>query len=174
TVVKSKRKSKKTAVSGAKENVRRSKRERSALCTAKPKTKDLNRNSGISSPRQTAVSVISNSSRSKRRNKRRESASEATASKRRSSGRITKPPKKKQSATTDNCEIAAVNLSDEPTYCLCNRVSFGDMIGCDNEKCTVEWFHFGCVQLKSKPKGKWYCPLCRGERTNILKGSSGK
>lgn len=23
---------------------------------------------------------------------------------------------------------------DEPTYCLCNQVSFGEMIGCDNEE----------------------------------------
>ncbi|VDM28808.1 unnamed protein product [Toxocara canis] len=43
------------------------------------------------------------------------------------------------------------------------------MIGCDNEKCLVEWFHFECVQLKVKPKGKWYCPMCRGDRFNVLK-----
>ena len=23
---------------------------------------------------------------------------------------------------------------NEPTYCLCNQVSFGEMIGCDNEE----------------------------------------
>lgn len=23
---------------------------------------------------------------------------------------------------------------DEPTYCLCNQVSFGEMIGCDNDE----------------------------------------
>ena len=23
---------------------------------------------------------------------------------------------------------------DEPTYCLCKQVSFGEMIGCDNEE----------------------------------------
>ncbi|XP_078457066.1 inhibitor of growth protein 1 [Lampetra fluviatilis] len=56
---------------------------------------------------------------------------------------------------------------DEPTYCLCNQVSYGDMIGCDNEACAIEWFHFGCVGLSHKPKGKWFCPRCRGpnERT---------
>uniref|UniRef100_A0A915MTS3 PHD-type domain-containing protein n=1 Tax=Meloidogyne javanica TaxID=6303 RepID=A0A915MTS3_MELJA len=53
--------------------------------------------------------------------------------------------------------------ADEPTYCLCEQVSFGDMICCDYELCSVEWFHFSCVNLKSKPKqGKrWFCPLCR-------------
>ena len=49
---------------------------------------------------------------------------------------------------------------DEPTYCLCDQVSYGQMIGCDNKKCPIEWFHFSCVGLSHKPKGKWYCPDC--------------
>jgi len=56
--------------------------------------------------------------------------------------------------------------SPEPTYCICNQVSFGDMICCDNDACEIEWFHFQCVSLASKPKGKWYCPNCRGDRSN--------
>ncbi|CAI8048014.1 Inhibitor of growth protein 4 [Geodia barretti] len=44
---------------------------------------------------------------------------------------------------------------NEPTYCLCHQVSFGEMIGCDNPECPIEWFHFQCVGLTSKPKGKW-------------------
>ncbi|XP_005095357.1 inhibitor of growth protein 1 [Aplysia californica] len=56
---------------------------------------------------------------------------------------------------------------NEPTYCSCNNVSYGEMIGCDNEKCVIEWYHFGCVGLRTKPKGKWYCPDCRGEKSNI-------
>lgn len=56
---------------------------------------------------------------------------------------------------------------DEPTYCLCHQISFGEMIGCDNARCPIEWFHFQCVGLTTKPKGKWYCPQCRGERSNI-------
>jgi hypothetical protein len=55
---------------------------------------------------------------------------------------------------------------NEPTYCLCNQVSFGEMIGCDNEECSIEWFHFQCVGLTSKPKGKWYCPICRQDYKN--------
>lgn len=58
---------------------------------------------------------------------------------------------------------------DEPTYCLCDQVSFGEMIGCDNDECPREWFHFSCVQLTTKPKGKWYCPTCRGDRSNQMK-----
>ncbi len=66
---------------------------------------------------------------------------------------------------------------NEPTYCLCQQVSFGEMIGCDNDdvrvvllvccyhcmlflQCSIEWFHFQCVNLTSKPKGKWFCPQC--------------
>lgn len=49
---------------------------------------------------------------------------------------------------------------NEPKYCTCHQVSFGEMIACDNKDCPIEWFHFACVDLKSKPKGKWYCPEC--------------
>lgn len=49
---------------------------------------------------------------------------------------------------------------NEPKYCTCHQVSFGEMIACDNKECPIEWFHFACVDLKSKPKGKWYCPEC--------------
>ncbi|CAM8905541.1 unnamed protein product [Rhodiola kirilowii] len=49
---------------------------------------------------------------------------------------------------------------NEPTYCLCNQVSYGEMVACDNTNCKIEWFHFGCVGLKEQPKGKWYCSEC--------------
>ena len=49
---------------------------------------------------------------------------------------------------------------NEPTYCLCQQVSYGEMIGCDNPDCPIEWFHFGCLNISTKPKGKWYCPKC--------------
>lgn len=72
---------------------------------------------------------------------------------------------------------------NEPTYCLCHQVSYGEMIGCDNPdvrvqlfcflhivciklvfthvlclilQCPIEWFHFACVDLDTKPKGKWW------------------
>lgn len=56
---------------------------------------------------------------------------------------------------------AAVDPS-EPVYCYCQRVSFGEMIACDNEDCAIEWFHFECVGLtpENRPKGKWYCKEC--------------
>lgn len=28
---------------------------------------------------------------------------------------------------------------NEPRYCYCNQVSFGDMVACDNDDCPLEW-----------------------------------
>lgn len=83
---------------------------------------------------------------------------------------------------------------NEPTYCLCHQVSYGEMIACDKTdvsfnykinfytffltliisrfvfdeiflfQCPIEWFHFACVGLTTKPKGRWYCPKCSTER----------
>ncbi len=42
---------------------------------------------------------------------------------------------------------------DEPTYCYCNGVSYGEMVACDADGCAKEWFHLDCVGLKVAPKG---------------------
>lgn len=61
---------------------------------------------------------------------------------------------------------------NEPRYCICNQVSYGDMVACDNEDCPFEWFHYNCVDITAPPKGRWYCPQCtanmkrRGSRKN--------
>ncbi|VVC92108.1 unnamed protein product [Leptidea sinapis] len=49
---------------------------------------------------------------------------------------------------------------NEPRYCICNQVSYGDMVACDNHDCPYEWFHYPCVGITAPPKGKWYCPQC--------------
>lgn len=54
-------------------------------------------------------------------------------------------------------------------YCLCQAVSYGDMVACDNPSCPYEWFHWSCVGLKSEPEGRWYCPTCSNERAESLK-----
>ena len=59
-----------------------------------------------------------------------------------------------------------VDDEDEPRYCTCNRVSFGEMIACDNDRCPTEWFHLECVDLTKVPKKdtKWFCSeRCRRE-----------
>lgn len=72
--------------------------------------------------------------------------------------------------STSPPELANVDIDpDEPTYCLCDQVSYGEMIGCDNDLCPIEWFHFNCVQLTGKPKGKWFCPKCRGDKPTVMK-----
>ena len=53
---------------------------------------------------------------------------------------------------------------DDKKYCLCQNVSHGDMVACDNDNCPYEWFHWSCVGLKSEPTGTWYCPVCEKSR----------
>ncbi|KAL3426679.1 phd finger domain-containing protein [Phlyctema vagabunda] len=52
--------------------------------------------------------------------------------------------------------------ANEPTYCFCNGVSYGEMVACDGDGCEKEWFHLDCVGLKVAPKGnaKWFCDEC--------------
>lgn len=81
-------------------------------------------------------------------------------------------------ATNDVTAVDSADPNDwaydpnEPRYCICNQVSYGDMVACDNEDCPFEWFHYACVDVKAPPKGKWYCPQCtstmrrRGSRKN--------
>jgi len=64
----------------------------------------------------------------------------------------------------------------EPRYCVCDDISRGTMVGCDNRPtCKKKWFHLSCIGLDEKPpRGtKWYCPDCRkklklGMQTNGL------
>ena len=42
------------------------------------------------------------------------------------------------------------------TYCWCGG-DVGRMITCDNPNCRMEWFHFECVGITHKPRGKWFC-----------------
>lgn len=83
----------------------------------------------------------------------------------------TSSKKKKRSKGKSEREVSPPDLPidpDEPTYCLCEQVSYGEMIGCDNDECPIEWFHFSCVGLHHKPKGKWFCPKCRGENEKSM------
>ncbi|XP_076801115.1 inhibitor of growth protein 3-like isoform X2 [Clavelina lepadiformis] len=63
-------------------------------------------------------------------------------------------------ANNENSTVEWNYDPNEPRYCICNQVSYGEMVGCDNDKCPIEWFHYGCVELSEAPKGKWYCPQC--------------
>ncbi|CAJ0937450.1 unnamed protein product, partial [Mesorhabditis belari] len=77
---------------------------------------------------------------------------------------------RKEKKNEDYKAIRMANISDmpidpnEPRYCTCNQVSFGEMVGCDNKNCKVEWFHFQCVGLTEPPTGKWFCEACSQAR----------
>lgn len=62
----------------------------------------------------------------------------------------------------------------ETRYCVCNQISYGDMVGCDNKRCPIEWFHYPCVGITSAPKGKWYCPKCVSRSSNTRKSTNTK
>lgn len=56
-------------------------------------------------------------------------------------------------STQDDEEEDADIDGDEPRYCYCNNVSYGEMVACDADGCKREWFHLECVGLKVAPKG---------------------
>ena len=65
---------------------------------------------------------------------------------------------------------------DTREYCLCHSVSYGPMVGCENDDCPYEWFHLRCVGLKEEP-GKeeiWYCPECRTKPGMGMAGTGGR
>ena len=101
--------------------------------------------------------------REDKKNERKEKSSGKVTKKTNIKQVSTKVKKKKKKDKESTPEDVPVD-PDEPTYCVCNSISYGDMIGCDNDDCLIEWFHFGCVNLSHKPKGKWYCPGCTVER----------
>ncbi|KAF2425783.1 hypothetical protein EJ08DRAFT_616923 [Tothia fuscella] len=59
---------------------------------------------------------------------------------------------------------------DLTKYCYCQKVSYGDMVACDNSDCKGQWFHWDCAGLTSEPLGEWLCRDCaRLPRNKIRK-----
>ncbi|KAK3812576.1 MAG: Phd domain in Ing1-like protein, partial [Linnemannia elongata] len=50
---------------------------------------------------------------------------------------------------------------NQPVYCYCQQVSYGEMVACDNKDCKIEWFHVSCTGLNALPEGEWYCKDCQ-------------
>ncbi|KAH7947549.1 hypothetical protein HPB52_013148 [Rhipicephalus sanguineus] len=47
-------------------------------------------------------------------------------------------------------------------YCYCGGPESGDMVECSGQDCKGKWFHFGCANLKRRPKAKaWFCRDCK-------------
>ena len=77
--------------------------------------------------------------------------------------------------TSSSCTSTTDDQEDyEASWCYCNQPPFGTMIKCDNEKCSIEWFHCDCLRIRHPPKGKWYCPACRKLPQYTKKSKKGK
>ncbi|KAF8079112.1 hypothetical protein FPV67DRAFT_1776163 [Lyophyllum atratum] len=63
---------------------------------------------------------------------------------------------------------------DDRTYCICNSISYGEMIACDDSNCEREWFHLTCINLAVPPEGRWFCDACRNKRNAKRSGRGGK
>ncbi len=61
---------------------------------------------------------------------------------------------------------------NEPVYCTCKRIAFGDMIACDNDACIIEWFHYECVNMIKKPRNSWLCPDCSAAKRKAAAASA--
>ena len=65
-------------------------------------------------------------------------------------------------STSQNVIVAASESVASGNYCVCQGGDDGTtMICCDDENCSVQWFHTRCMKLKRVPKGKWFCPQCK-------------
>jgi len=117
---------------------------------------------GITETRSSALSTASNGNQKK-------TAAAATGKKKKRKSRQGNQQNQHREDTPPPPEDDLAIDPDEPTYCLCDQISYGEMILCDNDLCPIEWFHFSCVSLTTKPKGKWFCPKCRGDRPNVMK-----
>lgn len=82
-------------------------------------------------------------------------------------GTIVKGPNRR--VISNNANGENTNGDDDELYCFCQQVSYGEMVGCDNENCKYEWFHYGCVGLKEPPVGAWFCPDCAKEMKKFNK-----
>lgn len=51
-------------------------------------------------------------------------------------------------------------------FCYCKEEKDDNLIGCDGNSCSIEWFHMKCLRIKRVPKGNWYCPDCRKKKTS--------
>lgn len=63
-------------------------------------------------------------------------------------------------ASNKTSSRGARGKDEEPVYCYCQQVSYGEMVGCDGPDCKREWFHLPCIGLSSPPKGQWFCEDC--------------
>lgn len=60
--------------------------------------------------------------------------------------RVARAPRFAQEANASvHAPVLGGEDTDEKRYCFCNNVSYGDMIGCDDDNCEREWVSEWCV-----------------------------
>ncbi|RPA80993.1 hypothetical protein BJ508DRAFT_415024 [Ascobolus immersus RN42] len=86
------------------------------------------------------------------------------------------PPPQPQTVPDDSGSEETDPDPDEPRYCICNGVSYGQMVACDSETCEKEWFHLECVGLAQAPKGKakWFCQDCIAQMNSGAHSNNGR
>ncbi|KAK7696217.1 hypothetical protein QCA50_000870 [Cerrena zonata] len=62
----------------------------------------------------------------------------------------------------DNAEDNG-EVEDKELYCFCQKLSYGEMVACDNPSCRYQWFHLPCVSLKPPLPHVWYCSECASQ-----------
>ncbi|KAI0921156.1 hypothetical protein AcW1_010297 [Taiwanofungus camphoratus] len=65
------------------------------------------------------------------------------------------------------------DAEDKELYCFCQKLSYGEMIACDNPNCRYQWFHLPCVNLKPPLPENWYCEECMANMKKGLGGATG-
>jgi len=123
----------------------------------------------VTKPQETEKSESTKNKRQRRQRTAAETKQEEEKKEEEEKPKKKKKRKQKKEKGGEKSPIDPPIDPDEPTYCLCEQVSYGEMIGCDYDGCAIEWYHFNCVGLTNKPKGKWYCPKCRGDKANLLR-----
>ena len=54
------------------------------------------------------------------------------------------------------------STDEEGPWCICQQyIEDSELIGCDNEQCSIQWYHISCLNLIQVPEGKWICPACQ-------------
>lgn len=60
--------------------------------------------------------------------------------------------------------------STSQNHCSCGHVDANPMIGCDDDQCPNQWYHWACVGITKKPRAKyWYCELCLPNNAKNMK-----
>ncbi|KJK74228.1 hypothetical protein H634G_10374 [Metarhizium anisopliae BRIP 53293] len=156
-------------------------KEESAPVKTEPAKKESERPETASKPSTPALATFQEAARS------RPSRSTETGSKKshKKSGPVAQVALIQQAAAAADTDASSSMQGDdedgdidgdEPTYCYCNSVSYGEMVACDADDCKREWFHLACVGLKVAPgsRTKWYCEDCKERLKMGAKKSGGR